>query len=281
MNIMNQIKILKEQWKLVELIKIAEDYLDKNPYEKDIVLELVNACWHQAEYLKLEQYSKLLIEHNDYLETAKSMLMYAYARLNRQAEARKLAENYSRNAQSYESIVLKNYLYNSENEKEGLINSLLWSSFHNMLYAIQRKSNLKYNGITIGDSAYTIEDRITILKKALKLYEIMYEAEDYYGESILVMDINITLGLLYLKDNNKDKCYEHLEEALKQCEAFETYDLNGTHQSVFLKSIKADGRSRWSKSAKQSMIEDLEDTFFSEIKDEDRFNEVYQKLKEI
>lgn len=281
MSIIDQIKNLKEQWNLVELINIAEDYLEKNPYEKDIVLKLVNACWHQAKYSKLEQYSKLLIEHSDYVEIAKYMLMYAYARLNRKDEARKLIEHYPKNASNYESIMLNNYLYDSDNEKQGLITSLLWSSFHNMLYAIQEKSNIKYNGITIRDSSYTIGERIIILTKALKLYEIMYEEEDYYSESLLVMDIHLTLALLYLQNNEKDECYQHLKEALKQCVAFETYDLTEAHESVFLKGIVANPRTRWSSGAKQSMIDDLEADFFNEIKNEDNFIEIYHKLKEI
>ena len=281
MSIKNQILKLKEEWKLEEIIEVAEDFLYKNPYDKDIVLELVNACWHLAQYSKLEEYSKLLLEHNDCRSYALNMLIYALSRLDRKDEARNIIKDYPRNAQNYEKIMLKNYLYNSNSEKESMVNNLLWSSFNNMLYTIQEKINLNYNGITIGESSYKVDEKIIILKKALKLYEIMYEEEDFFSEAIMVMNIHIALSVLYLQINMKEECYNHLEKAQALCIYFHSYNINEKYKSIFLKESSVEAKTRWSIGAKKSMLDDLNLDFFNEIRNEARFLNIYENIVSI
>lgn len=278
--IQEEIKILKEQWKLEELIRIAEEYVNNNPYDKDVLLELANACWHLAYYSKVEKYTKMLLDNNDYNKRANSMLIHAYARMGKLADAKELVKSYSNCYNSYEKLMLKNNLYGSNDEKERLVNSLLWSCFHDMLYSLELKADLIYNGLIINDSNLNYDERITLMEKSLLLYKLMYEAEDYNSEAIMVMDIHFVLAVLNLKNHNKVECYKHLDATLKLCKLFETYNDNAMHSSVLVKGQKVNPRSRWSKGAAVSMTEDLEEDFFKEIKNEERFIKIIKAIKE-
>ena len=278
--IITEILKLKKAWKLQDAIRVSEEYLQDNPYDKDIVLELTDACWHIAEHDKVIKYGKMLLDNNDYPNRAKNMLIHSYARINKLDEARELVKSNSLCHNSYEKLMLKNHLYESDREKQNYVKRLLWSSFNDMLYTIELIADVKYNGIMVGESKFTYAERITLMEKALGLYKLMYEDEDYYSEAIMVMDIHIALALLNLRNQNKDKCYYHLDQALKLCIYFETYN-ESKHSSILVRDDEVEAKIRWSKGAVLSMLEDLESDLFIEIKAEDRFNQLILYIKNI
>lgn len=276
-----QLLKLKSDWKLNEIVQVAEDYLSKGSYDKEIVLELINACWHLADFKRLEKYAMLLLDNNDYLNIAKKMLVYAYARTSKLDEVREIVKGYSNCFDSYERQMLINKIFKTPEEKQGLTNNLLWSSFHNLLYVIQLKSGVIYNGLVIEDSNLSLHERITILRKALAIYTLMYEEEDFNDEAIMVMDIHVALAILHFRNQSKDGGYYHLEEALKMCKLFMNYQESELHKSLFVRNIKNEPRSKWSQSAIKSLQDNLESEYFLKIRNEERFINLISKVNSL
>lgn len=85
---------------------------------------------------------------------------------------------------------------------------------------------------------YSIEEQIVVLSKVNKLYQVMYEDDDYgYSFEILIL-INQHLGYLYEKIGNLEKSEQHYNYSKCFLEDFKKVNDNYQHTSLLFKNEK-------------------------------------------
>lgn len=135
-----------------------------------------------------------------------------------------------------------------------------------------------------GSWAYTIDEEISICKKALSLIDVLFENGDY-GEFIInVIQIYYQITRLYCKKGDTANALGYFERTVREAIAFDTeYDKHKKHTSLLFRNDAYDGFG-FSDTHNESfdMVENVDkQNEFDIIRDTDKFKELYAKLKEV
>lgn len=91
---------------------------------------------------------------------------------------------------------------------------------------------------SLDSKEYTIEEQIVLLSKINKLYQVMYENDDYgYSFEILIL-INNHLGYLYEKIDDLEKAEQYYNYSKIFLEEFKNVNDNYKHTSLLFKNKK-------------------------------------------
>jgi tetratricopeptide (TPR) repeat protein len=106
-------------------------------------------------------------------------------------------------------------------EAQSTIQELCWSFY----FQIWQLANNNY---------YTNEQKLKILEKAKKMYELVYDEEDYLFSNIRLEDIVVMMAQYEIAEGHQDKAIKLLQQALKYTADFEDLPREKKHSSLLV-----------------------------------------------
>lgn len=137
---------------------------------------------------------------------------------------------------------------------------------------------------TIVYSSCPVSKKIAVCQKALSLYRLMYDEEDYGYEAQMVAQIYESLARLYIESNDNVSALDALERSVEYNLAGAAAFRSGfTHTSPLFDCLvdkKDDFVTSYAGTEESRLLHYLERTEYDPVRDTDRFQNIIRKLKE-
>lgn len=184
-------------------------------------------------------------------------------------EVKKLAENLPHVWASQEELLLRWYHEDSEAHRIELVECA-------EMYLQSLTICLGHIALS---SCYTVEEKIQIRKQIIGILQILHPDEDYGDEETGLADEYCRIAALYVQIGERDRALDALERMCAYALDFET--CSGQHTSPVFRGYEA---PKWASDEYSYCRDDLlpfmtQTTSFAPLRDEPRYIEVMEKLK--
>lgn len=282
--IYEQVKENARDGLISENVALLKDAAKRYPRNYELLSRLVHELTfeytsdeHEKQNLSqaLDIIDRILEECTD-MQICNSMIgqkIFALRRLGRMEQAIELAEKCPSIWDSYNYKLLN--VYSGEKLKEHCGYTIV--QFCTALgTAIIRLSDLDFQ-----DSSFNIRDRINVVKKAIEVYELVFEG-NYVYNSREMSQFNRYIAAMEVLEGNFDATLDYLERAAEYAIKFDTLPDKVPYTSVLLKSHSYDKEEvyknyTWSECAE--FHEKLKQERYDSIREDVRFKNIEEKIK--
>ena len=208
---------------------------------------------------------------------------------------------------SAQKLICFNYFWNEDNEnaiKEAHNLPLFWNCMETTITPFLKGDELVHTTqstlsqfvsaiqlqlIDLADANYTKElhwtnaERIAILDKSNKIYEIIFENGDYHFHNVYLSTNYRIMAALALLDKNTEHTLKYLEKAVNHAIAFDSLPLKIKHTSLLVNTMEHDvlnTTKNYSHSWSKETLDILEQQRYDVIRDDERFIRLIEKLLE-
>ncbi len=201
-------------------------------------------------------------------------LSYIYSRLGEKEKAVEYAKRLP-NIACTDTVVLGDLL-EGEQQKQHLkwsieaYTSVLWCSLNNL-------ADLGYK-----DDTMTAAERIAIMKKALAIFEILYENGDYLNYSTTVSITHCEIASMAMLDGDRELALSSLEKAAEFAIMSDTLPEKARHTSLLLKNLewnRSDMSKNYDFTDCKILYDKMQTERYDAIRDDKRFIAVLDKIK--
>lgn len=206
------------------------------------------------------------------ISTIKELSFY-YSRIGEKGKAIKLADTLPNMWQT--STNMMHLLLTGEKQKKFLQETIL-SYVDAMWQAVCCMSDLGYT-----NEELTTEERIRMIEKMLRIFETVFEEDDYHFYSERITDMHRYIAAMDMLIGKHDDALEHLEAAAKYAIMNDTLPQKWTYRSLLLSGLEADLEDT-SKNFTFTKCAELTDKLkwdrYDAIRDNDRFKAITEKI---
>lgn len=208
---------------------------------------------------------------------------------------------------SAQKLICFNYFWNEDNEnaiKEAQNLPLFWNCMETTITPFlkgdelvhttqstisQFTSAIQLQLMDLADANYikglswTNAERIAILDKSNKIYELIYENGDYHFHNVYLSTTYRIMAALALLDNNTEQTLKYLEKAVEHAIAFDTLPPKIKHTSLLVNTLEHDllnTTKNYTHSWSKETLDKLEQERYDVIRSDERFIKLIEKLKE-
>lgn len=207
------------------------------------------------------------------LSTIKELAFY-YDRVGEKEKATELAESLPGIWQTC-TTVLDNF-YTGEKQKrylQGAVLDLAEALWFEMLPLCDL--NYKYDELTT-------EERIEMVGKGMKIFEAIFEEDDYYFYSTRVSDMHRYTAAMDMLIGRHADALVHLESAAEYAVMFDTLPQKGTYSSLLIKGLEFDLEDT-SKNSSATKCAELHNKLkwdrYDAVRDDERFAAILERIR--
>lgn len=131
------------------------------------------------------------------------------------------------------------------------------------------------------DKSLSIRDRINILKKAIEVYELVYEG-NYAYNSVYLSQYHRQIAALEIEEGNRDSAMEHLEMAAEYALEFDLLPEKVPYSSLLLHGSQYENTltsKNYAWSECEGLLEKLKHKRYEPVRDNERFCAIEKTLK--
>lgn len=129
---------------------------------------------------------------------------------------------------------------------------------------------------------WTNAERIAMIDKSNKLYELIYENGDYHFNSINVSTNYRTMAAFAINDGNKDQTIDYLEKAVEYAIVFDTLPDKIKHTSLLVNDLEHETlytSKNFQHSLSKATLDKMQEERYDVIRNDERFITMVKKLK--